>query len=79
VHFFENGSLATVGIPLSSPSLQQVLVGLAMGSIPPVLFFLVAHALGDAQVASTGLDFRRFLVQTLPALASMLLLPSMRS
>lgn len=74
VHFFENRPLATVGIPFSRLSLEQVLIGLAVGSIPPVFFFLVARALGDAQVSSTGSGFHRFLVQTLPALGSMLLL-----
>lgn len=74
LHFFEHRPLATVGMPLSRPSIQQVLIGLAVGSVPPVLFFVVVRALGDAQVSSSSLDFHRFLLQTLPALGSMLLL-----
>lgn len=44
-HFFEDRPLATIGIPLSRSSLQQGLIGLSVGSIPPVLFFLAVRSL----------------------------------
>jgi membrane protease YdiL (CAAX protease family) len=73
-HFFEDRCLATMGIPLSRSSLQQVLIGLSVGSIPPALFFLAVRSLGDVRISSTSLDFHHILTQTLPALGSMLLL-----
>jgi membrane protease YdiL (CAAX protease family) len=74
VHFFDHRALSTVGVPLSGPWLRQALTGLLVGSIPPVLFFLVAYKSGNAQVARVPLDFHQVLTQSLPALASTLLL-----
>ena len=73
-HFFDHRSLSTVGVPLSRPWLRQTLVGLVVGSIPPILFFLAAYKLGNAQVSRVPLDLHRVLAQTLPALAATLLL-----
>jgi membrane protease YdiL (CAAX protease family) len=74
VHFFDHRSLGTVGVPLSRPWLQETLIGLLVGSIPPLLFFLAAYKLDDAQVARVPLDLHRVLTQSLPALAATLLL-----
>lgn len=74
LHSFDNRSLGTVGVPLSGPWLQQALMGLLSGSSTPILFFLVAHALGSAQVVPTRLDRHSLLTQTLPALVSYVLL-----
>jgi membrane protease YdiL (CAAX protease family) len=74
LRWFEDRPLSSVGVPLSSPWLQESSIGLLVGSIPPILFFLVARKLGDAQVSRTSLDLRHVLTQTLPALGSILLL-----
>ena len=67
VHFFDHRPLSTVGIPLSRPWLQHVLIGLLAGAITPTLFFLTAYELGDAQVARVPIDLHQVLTQTLPA------------
>ncbi len=74
VHFFDHRALSTVGVPLSGPWVRQALTGLLVGSIPPVLFFLAAYKSGNAQVARVPLDLHHVLTQSLPALASTLLL-----
>ena len=61
-------------MPLSRPWLRQTLIGLLVGSIPPILFFLAAYKLGNAQVSRLPLDLHHVLTQTLPALAATLLL-----
>ena len=73
-HFFDHRSLSTVGVPLERPWLRQTLIGLLVGSVPPTLFFLAAYKLGDAQITRVPLDLHHVLTQTLPALASTLLL-----
>jgi uncharacterized protein len=73
-HHFDHRSLATTGVPLSSPWLGQVLIGFLVGSVPPCLFFLAAYKLGSAQVARTPVDVHLLLAQTLPALIATLLL-----
>src|SRR5689334_7726529 len=42
VHSLDHRPVSTVGIPLSGPWLQQTLIGLLIGSIPPTVFFLAA-------------------------------------
>ncbi len=74
VHFFDHRSLGTVGVPLSPPWLRQTLIGLLVGSIPPILFFLAAYKLGNAQIARLPLDLHHVLTQSVPALAATLLL-----
>ena len=54
--------------------LQQIGIGLLVGSIPPTLFFLAACELGDAHLARTALDVHHVFTLTLPALGSILLL-----
>ncbi len=74
VNFFEHRTLSTVGVPVSGPWMRQTLIGLLVGSIPPIVFFLLAYKLGSAQVARVPIDLHQVLMQTLPALASTLLL-----
>ena len=74
VHFFDHRPLSTVGVPLSGPWLQQTLIGLLAGSVTPIVFFLAAYKLGNAQVALVHFDLHSALTQTLPALAAFLLL-----
>ncbi len=74
LHLFEDRHLSTVGIPLSSPWLRQIAIGLLAGSIPPALFLLVASGLGNAQISRVPFDLHRGLTQTLPAFGSILLL-----
>ncbi len=73
-HFCDHRPLSTVGVPLSGPWLRQTLIGLLAGSIAPIVFFLAAYNLGDAQVVVVHLDLHHVLIQTLPALAAFLLL-----
>lgn len=74
LRWFEDRPVSSVGVPLSSPWLQESSIGLLVGSIPPILFFLVARKLGDAQVSRVSLDLHHVLTQTLPALGSIQLL-----
>jgi membrane protease YdiL (CAAX protease family) len=74
LHWFEHRPLASVGVPFSGPWLQQTCIGLLVGSIPPVLFFLAACKLGDAHLARAPLDLHHVFTRTLPALGSILLL-----
>jgi membrane protease YdiL (CAAX protease family) len=74
LHLFEQRSLSSVGIPLSSPWLRQIAIGLLVGSIPPLIFFLAASQSGHAHVSRETLDLHHVLTQTLPALGSILLL-----
>jgi uncharacterized protein len=72
--FLDHRPLSTVGVPLSRPWLRQTLIGLLAGFLPPVLFFVAAYELGCAQVERLPLDFHHVLIQTLPALAAIVLL-----
>lgn len=74
LRWLEDRPLGSVGVPLSSPWLQQIGIGLLFGSIPPILFFLIACRLGNAHVSPVPLDLHRVLTQTVPALGSILLL-----
>ena len=74
LYWFEHRPLASLGVPLSGPWLQQTCIGLLVGSIPPVLFFLAACKLGDAHLARAPLDLHHVFTRTLPALGSILLL-----
>ncbi len=74
LHRFEDRPLSSVGVPLSGQWLQQIGIGLLVGSIPPTLFFLAACELGDAHLARTALDVHHVFTLTLPALGSILLL-----
>lgn len=74
LRLFEDRPLSSVGIPLSSPWLRETCIGLLVGSVPPVLFFLAAWKLGNAQVSRVPLDLHHVFTQTLPALGSILLL-----
>jgi membrane protease YdiL (CAAX protease family) len=73
LHWFENRPLSSVGVPLSQPWPQEICIGLLVGSVPPVLFFLIARQLGDTSVSRTALDLHHVLTQTFPALGSILL------
>ncbi len=75
VHFLDHRPLSTVGVPLSGSSwVRQTVIGLLAGSVPPVLFLVVAYKLGSAHVERVPLDLHHVLTQTLPALGSILLL-----
>ena len=74
LRLFEDRPLSSVGIPLSSPWLRETGIGLLVGSVPPVLFFLTAWKLGNVQVSRVPLDLHHVFTQTLPALGSILLL-----
>jgi hypothetical protein len=74
VRSLDHRPLSTIGIPLSSPWLRQSLIGLLVGSIPPVIFFLAAYKLGSAQIERVPLDLHHVITQTLPALGALLLI-----
>src|SRR5689334_8285840 len=65
VRSLDHRPLSTVGIPLSGPWLLQTLIGLLVGSIPPVIFFLAAYKLGSAHIERVPLDLHHVLTQTL--------------
>jgi membrane protease YdiL (CAAX protease family) len=74
VHFFDHRPLSTVGVPLSRPWVRQTLIGLLAGTITPLMFYVAAYKLGNAQVKHVPLNLHHVLTQTLPALGSILLL-----
>jgi len=74
LRWFEGRPLSSVGIPLCSSWVRQIVIGFLFGSIPPAVFFLAACELGNAQISRVPLDLHRALTQTLPALGSILLL-----
>lgn len=74
VHSLDHRPLSTTGIPLSGPWMRQILIGLLVGSIPPICFFLVAYKMGSAQVVRVPLHLHEVATQTLPALGALLLI-----
>ena len=59
-HICDHRPLSTVGVPLSGPWLRQTLIGWLAGCIAPIVFFLAAYSLGDAQVVVVHLDLTTY-------------------
>jgi uncharacterized protein len=74
LRLFEKRPLSTIGVPFSGPWAVQLLIGLLVGSLVPLAFFLIAWKSGHAQITRLPFDARQALAETLPAFASFLLL-----
>lgn len=74
LQLFEKRALSTVGIPLSGPWAAQLLIGLLVGLMTPLVFFLIAWKSGHANIASLPIDTHQALTETLPAFGTFSLL-----
>lgn len=74
LRLFDRRPVSTIGIPFWGPWLVQLLIGLLVGSLVPLVFFLVAWKSGHAQVTRLPFDAHQAPAETLPAFGSFLLL-----